>query len=300
MESQVHLAYNFNPVGTIDPGENRLPSIPFEGGVRTSLIRSTLDVRIANKMKTILLLLIVTIVPQEPALAPGIAKWEEAIGKLEQRNQTEVAVDGGVVYYGSSSIRRWDTVSEDMAPWPAIQRGYGGAKLPDILHYAPRVIGPHLGKSNCRRSKAIVLFVANDISGKKTDASPEEAADRFSKLLSWIRQQDATIPVFWIEVTPSNSRWKVWPKIEEATKRIRETIDSDANAHLISTAGAFLGLDGRPRRELFVKDQLHLSVDGYKQWAVLIKAQLHSKLGASKPQSVAPDASKKQKLDSNP
>lgn len=239
-------------------------------------------------MKTILLLLILVIAPQEPTLDPGIAKWEEAISKLEQRNQTEDAVVDGLVYYGSSSIRRWETVSEDMAPWPAIERGYGGAKLPDIIHYAPRVIGPHLGKSNPKRCQAIVLFVGNDISGKETDASPEEAANRFSKLLHWIRQQDATIPVFWIEVTPTNKRWDVWPRIEEATKLIGKIIDSDANAHLISTAGAFLGLDGRPRPELFVKDQLHLSVDGYKQWAVLIKSQLHAQLGATKPQAVSP------------
>jgi hypothetical protein len=243
-------------------------------------------------MKTIFLLIIVSLVLQEPTLDPGIAKWEKAIGDLEQLNQTEDVVDDGIVYYGSSSIRRWNTVAEDMAPWPAIQRGYGGAKLPDIIHYARRVIGPHVGKANPKRCKAIVLFVGNDIAGKETDASPEEAANRFSKLLHWIRQQDATIPVFWIEVTPTNSRWKVWSKIEGATKLISKIIDSDDNAHLISTAGAFLGLDGRPRPELFVKDQLHLSVDGYKQWAVLIKAQLHSKLGAAPPNIVSPGESK--------
>lgn len=234
-------------------------------------------------MKTVLFLLALALVPQESMLDPGIAKWENAIKKLEQRNQTDAAVDRGIVYYGSSSIRRWENVPSDMAPWPAINRGYGGAKLPDIIHYAPRVIGPHLGQSNPKRCRAIVLFVGNDISGKETDVSPEEVASRFCRLLNWIRQQDATVPVFWIEVTPTNSRWDVWPAIESATKRISKLIECDANAHLIATAGAFLGQDGRPRSELFVKDELHLNEDGYKQWAILIKAQLHSKLGAIEP-----------------
>jgi hypothetical protein len=243
-------------------------------------------------MKTILLFLIFAAFPQEPALDPEIAKWEPSIAKLEQLDQTEQAFNDGIVYYGSSSIRLWDTISRDMAPWPAVKRGYGGAKLPDIIHFAPRILCPHLGNSNPNRCRAIVLFVANDISGKETDASPEEVAKRFSKLLGWIRKQDATVPVFWIEVTPSNSRWKVWPAIEDATERIRKIVDGDGNAHLIFTAGAVLGLDGKPRQELFVDDQLHLNPEGYRQWAILIKAQLHAKLGAAKSQSVAPETTR--------
>lgn len=221
-------------------------------------------------------------------LPPEIAKWETSIARLEQRNATEVPAGDRILFYGSSSIRLWGTIHEDMAPWPAIQRGYGGARLPDIIHYAPRVIGPHLGPDNPKRCRALVVFVANDITGRGADGTAQDVADRFTRLHSWIRSQDATVPVFWIEVTPSQSRWKVWPQIEEATKRIAQVIDADANTHLISTAGAFLGVDGRPRPELFRTDQLHLTADGYKQWAILIKAQLHAKLGATDPLVLEP------------
>lgn len=222
-------------------------------------------------------------VAQDSELDPGIAKWEKDIVKLEEGNLSEPKVADAILYCGSSSIRRWATVATDMAPWPAISRGYGGAKLPDVIHYAPRIVGPHLGENNPNRCRAIVFFVGNDISGKKdTDATPEEVADRFSRLHSWVRQQDPTMPLFWIEVTPTQKRWAHWPKIADATKRIGQIIDTDDNAHLIATAGAYLGLDGRPRSELFVKDQLHLSEAGYQQWAALIKTQLHLKLGAVK------------------
>ena len=56
-----------------------------------------------------------------------------------------------------------------MAPYPVIQRGYGGARLSDFAVYADRIISPH----PCR---AIVLFVANDITGSKSDKSPREVA----------------------------------------------------------------------------------------------------------------------------
>ncbi len=240
-------------------------------------------------MKTLVLLLAVLVCQQESqqSLDPAIAKWEDAIVKLQQQQESET-VENGIVYYGSSSIRRWNSLADDMAPWPAIQRGYGGAKLPDISHYAPRILGPHLGQQNSRRCRAIVLFVGNDISGnKEADASPEEVGARFSRLHRWIRQQDPTLPVFWIEVTPTNRRWAVWPEIQAATQQVRSVLDRDPYAYFIPTAGAYLGRDGKPRAELFVEDQLHLNEAGYQLWSALIKTQLFLRLGDAVPQTAA-------------
>jgi len=241
-------------------------------------------------MKSLLPLVVLVLVlsnswvaAQETELDPEIAKWEKDIAKLEELNLAQPKVADAILYCGSSSIRRWATIATDMAPWPAISRGFGGAKLPDLIHYAPRIVGPHLGEKNPNRCRAVVVFVANDITDKDTETTPEEVAKRFSRLHQWIRLQDLTIPVFWIEVTPTEERWEQWPAIAEATRRIGKVIDADPNTHLIATAGAYLGLDGRPRPELFVKDRLHLSQAGYQQWAALLKTQLHLKLGAAKP-----------------
>jgi hypothetical protein len=239
-------------------------------------------------MCVFILLLAVAIAPQSTD-DQDIIKWEDEIANLEKADQTDPHVENAILYCGSSSIRLWNTIEEDMAPWPAIQRGYGGAKLPDVIHYAPRLIGPRLGIDNPKRCKAIVLFVANDISGnKENDASPTEVGLRFARLHRWIRQQDRTISVFWIEVTPTNKRWEVWPEIQAATQQIRNVLDPDPYGYFIPTAGAYLGNDGRPRAELFVDDQLHLNKDGYKLWASLIKTHLHQKLGAVVPQIVEP------------
>ena len=150
------------------------------------------------------------LLPQEAEVDQQILKWEQDVSQLEAKDQTESAIENGILFYGSSSIRLWETIATDMKPWAAIQRGYGGAKLPDIIYSRARLLGPHLGNSNPRRCKAIVLFVANDISGKaEEDATPVEVAGRFLKLKDWIREKDETLPVFWIEVTPTPKRWQV-------------------------------------------------------------------------------------------
>ena len=222
-----------------------------------------------------------------PDVPAEIARWEPDVAALEERDRTEATGTAAILFCGSSSIRRWDTIHEDMAPWPVIQRGYGGARLSDLGHYADRVIGPRLGPDNPRRPRAIVLFLANDIAGnEELDVSPEEVLIRFRKLHDYIRAADATLPIFWIEVTANSSRVAVWPQVQEATRLIRQRLAVDPNAHFIATAGVFLGPDG-PRDGWFVEDRLHLNADGYKVWAALIAARLHEVLGPAIPPDVA-------------
>ena len=211
----------------------------------------------------------------------AIAKWEPDIKKLEKLDRGQQEVRDAVVFVGSSSIRLWKTIESDMKPWSVLKRGYGGAKLSDLNHYAMRLVGPHLGSGNPRRARAVVIFVANDISGKKGQRDPDsnEVGRRFQRLHKQIRQRDRTMPVFWVEVTPTESRWHVWAEIKRATSQIRQVLDRDPYAYFIPTAGAFFGADNRPDSTLFVKDRLHLNQQGYELWAKLIKTQLNLRLG---------------------
>lgn len=223
------------------------------------------------------LLSLVTGVTQQESDSTS-ARWETEVAALEKLQATE-PIRNGIVFYGSSSIRLWNSIADDMAPWPVIKRGFGGAKLPDAIYYADRLLGPHLGADNPNRCKAVAIFVANDISGfSEDDVSAKVVGERFARLLAWIRKQDANIPVFWIEVTPTESRWKVWSKIQAATQAVLIEIDKDPNTWFIPTSGAFLGPDQRPLSNLFKADQLHLNQSGYQIWSALIKSQLNFRL----------------------
>ncbi|MBK7132751.1 MAG: hypothetical protein IPH69_08005 [Bacteroidales bacterium] len=198
---------------------------------------------------------------------PSVLAWEKDIQKFEELDKSETYSPEAVLFAGSSSIRLWSTLPTDMAPYPVIQRGFGGSRLSDVAVYAERIFEPH-------PCKAIVLFIANDIAGTDLDKSPEEVAKLFKSVLKTIRKSHPETPVFWIEVTPCSSRWKVWPEIQKATTLIREICVNQKNTYSIRTDFAFLNSEGKPKDELFIKDLLHLNPDGYAVWTDIIKKEL--------------------------
>lgn len=194
-------------------------------------------------------------------------RWEAEIQKLEKLDKAEADPDDAVLFIGSSSIRRWTTISEDMKPWPAIRRGYGGARFSDLAVFIDRLVNPH-------QFDALVIFVGNDISGSKEDKEPEEVLELYKYIVSRVRIEHADQPIFCIGVTPTSSRWDVWPKVEKMNGLIREYSEGDKSLYFIDTAASYLGKDGKPKDELFVKDLLHLNAEGYKVWAEIIKTSL--------------------------
>ena len=198
---------------------------------------------------------------------PEVIAWENDIKKFEQLDKTEAYPAESVIFAGSSSIRLWSTLAEDMAPYPVIQRGYGGAKLSDFAVYSGRIFDPH-------EFRAAVIFIANDITGSDQDKSPEEVLTLYKSLIKTIRKKHEDVPVFWIAITPSSSRWKAWPQIQKANNLIKEYSENNTNLYFITTDFAFIGNDGKPKNELFRDDLLHLNDKGYDVWQEIVKKEL--------------------------
>lgn len=221
--------------------------------------------------RTFLLLFIISSFACSPLIIyrnlPEVQAWETEIHKFEELDKNETYPDNSVLFTGSSSILRWESLSEEMAPYPVIQRGYGGAKLSDFAVYAERIIYPH-------NSSAIVIFIANDIAGSPTDKEPQEVLKLFRYVVKTIRKKFPETPVFWISITPTQSRWEVWPEIREANYLIRNYCEKTRDLYFIDTENFFLNKDAAPRNELFVADMLHLNAEGYGVWTKIIKNEL--------------------------
>ncbi|MFH1119706.1 MAG: GDSL-type esterase/lipase family protein [Bacteroidota bacterium] len=200
---------------------------------------------------------------------PEVLKWETEIAGLVK---LPVSTDPNTILFtGSSSIRLWNTIEEDMLPYKAVARGYGGAKLNDYVYYCSGITGP-------QSFGAAVVFIANDITGDSTDKSPEAVLHLMKQTVRLIRKSHPGVPVFWIEITPTPSRWKSWDKISAANNLIMEYSKKRRHLFFISTSDRFLGADGKPLPELFQPDMLHLNEAGYRIWADCIRQELDAEV----------------------
>lgn len=193
--------------------------------------------------------------------------WEKDIQQLEKKDQIEKYSSEAILCLGSSSFRLWGNIKEDMAPYEMINRGYGGAKFTDLLFYTERLVAKH-------DAKAVLIFVANDITGTPDDRTPKEVLQLFKAVEKKIRQKHKNKPIVFIEITPTESRWKVWSQIKEVNTLIRTYCESKSNLHFIQTSPAFLNEEGEPKAELFIQDKLHLNAMGYHVWAEELKKGL--------------------------
>ncbi len=203
--------------------------------------------------------------------AASLKRWDAEITRMEMLNKTEEHPASSILFIGSSSIRRWNTIAEDISPYHPIQRGFGGSQWSDVAVFAERLIEPH-------QFRAAAFFVGNDVSGRENDKTPEEVAGLFTYVLGKVRQHNSQAPVFYISVTPTPSRFAVWPEIKAANSAARAVCSSAPNTYFIGTESVFLDGNGKPRSEFFVEDQLHLNQDGYQRWAAIIKSHLDTVL----------------------
>lgn len=201
-------------------------------------------------------------------------KWEDDIQRFQRLNQEEVRPDDSILFVGSSSFRLWETMAHDLAPYPVIRRGFGGAKISDVLVHLPRIIGNV-------KFRAIVFFVGgNDVWGNDDDKTPAEILACTEKLIADVREQHPSKPIFFIEITPSPRRVDLDAKELLLNKSLRDACLAADDVHFIETRTAFLE-NGQRTETWFADDQLHLNRKGYELWAKLIKKRLADVLASS-------------------
>lgn len=222
------------------------------------------------RLSTILLvslLLISSLNAQNKAQKPNGNKYDKEISALEQLDRIEKYDHSSILFVGSSSIRLWSTIKEDIAPYPFILRGFGGSRTPDVVYYLDKYVYPKF-------FRAAVFFVGNDITGSPDDLTPKETLHNFREIARLIRETYASEPIFIIEITPTSSRWKYWPQIQKTNALLKKFCKKSKNLYFIETARNFLNEKGEPRDELFLEDHLHLNREGYRIWGRLVKSKL--------------------------
>ena len=175
---------------------------------------------------------------------------------------------GGAVLVGSSSIRLWHTAEKDLAPLPVVRRGFGGARIDDVLHYMDRIVLPY-------QPSMIVFFAGtNDLAGNADDYSPETIRNRYQ---DFVRRTHAALPdtdIYFISITPSKARRAQLANVRATNDLIEAYTATDPKLHFFDLEDEFLNADGSVKTELFATDGLHLNSDGYAVWTNTMKTPL--------------------------
>ena len=202
--------------------------------------------------------------------------WEADIASFEQDDSTDPPADDAVLFVGSSSIRLWHTLAEDMAPLVTIRRGFGGARMHDVVHYSDRLI------THYAPAKVVIFVGSNDIN---VSDEPMRAVpiirDGLQVLIERILGQRADTDIFYIAITPTPYAWEKRDAVHAANAAAAAVCARHHRCNYIATADLFLDEQGQPRKRLYQFDGLHLSADGYQLWTQRIKPLLQAGAGPS-------------------
>jgi lysophospholipase L1-like esterase len=193
--------------------------------------------------------------------------YENEVQRLE-KERTELTYDPALLFYGSSSIRLWETLNDDFAEYKPVNLGFGGSTLAACDWFFDRLVAPF------HPSSIIVYAGDNDLGDGR---HPEEVFIFFQQLVSRIRRQFGSIPLAYISVKPSISRWNIVDSIRYTNKIIEEEILKQGdNLHFVNVYTRMTDNSGYPKREFLDPDGLHINEKGYALWKGIIRQYLSS------------------------
>jgi lysophospholipase L1-like esterase len=191
--------------------------------------------------------------------------YENEVQRLELE-QGSLDYDPEMIFYGSSSIRLWETMHEDFAAYRPVNLGFGGSTLAACDWFFERLMKPW------HPTSMIVYAGDNDLGDGR---HPEEVLIFFRQLAVSVRQRFGDIPLAFISIKPSITRWNIVDSIRYTNKLIEEEIQRQgSNLHFINVYNRMTDNSGYPKKEFLEPDGLHINTKGYALWKEIILQKL--------------------------
>ena len=198
----------------------------------------------------------------------GVTRFKKEINSFDSLNLAERYSSDAIMFLGSSYIRLWKNIREDLQYKQIIHRGFGGCNLREVAYYVKRIVYPH-------QPKALFIYVGNDIVAGDKDKAPDQVLELYKYVVQVLREKYPTLPITWLAISPSEKRWAAWDKVTEANELIKAYCASDPNLHYLDAGKEFLGADGKPLTKYYLKDHLHYNEQGYKVWGAAITQEVN-------------------------
>ncbi|RRB00919.1 SGNH/GDSL hydrolase family protein [Larkinella rosea] len=187
--------------------------------------------------------------------------YEDEVHQLEKKAQSIAGVTNRTVFYGSSSIRMWNTLDHDFAGKPVLNFGFGGSTLAACGWFFERLVVP-------LQPRSIVFYAGDNDLGDGRHA--EEVYLFFCALIAKMQGLLPDVPFSFVAIKPSPARWHIINNIRFANHLIRQKIEKLPGYQYVDIYTPMLDAGGHPRWELFESDGLHLSRKGYALWQQIL------------------------------
>ncbi|NCT94669.1 MAG: G-D-S-L family lipolytic protein [Chitinophagaceae bacterium] len=198
------------------------------------------------------------------AMLVAAQPFRKEIDAFKKQDSLQMPATRAILFVGSSSFTKWTDVQDYFPGYPIINRGFGGSSLPDLIRYANEIIIPY-------QPKQIIIYCGeNDMADAWGKVTPDSVLARFQTLMSIIRKQFRKVPVVFISIKPSPSRWKMEADFVRANELVKAYLRKQRKTRFLDVHNAMLLPDGSVNPELFIKDNLHMNAQGYAIWQKII------------------------------
>ena len=194
------------------------------------------------------------------AAAPPETKFSPEIAHFAELDAATPPKPCGFLFTGSSSVRFWKTLDQDMAPYPVINRGFGGSQIADVTLYFDQVVTPY-------HPRAIFFYAGdNDINAGRT---PAQVVSDFKTFLDLKDKRLGKTKVYFIALKPSKLRWDQFASQGQANAGVKALADKCGDLDYVDVVPAMLE-NGAPK-DIFVGDGLHMTPAGYVLWTQVVR-----------------------------
>ncbi|MHA6247491.1 GDSL-type esterase/lipase family protein [Pontibacter sp. CAU 1760] len=205
------------------------------------------------------------VLPKAQAQDNKPAFWDE-IQSYKQQDRQQMPPSNAVLFVGSSSLRMWQDMQEMLPAYTVINRGFGGSNLLDLKRYLPDIVYPY-------QPKQVVIYSGENDIADGTVQAPEVLA-RFKVVFESIREEMPQVPVVFISIKPSPSRWHFAPIMEESNRLIRDYLKAQPKTKYVDVYHKMLNKQGKPMQDIFLEDNLHMNNKGYQIWTKALTPHL--------------------------
>ena len=189
------------------------------------------------------------------------------VKQYQRQDSLSFPKPGGVLFIGSSSIRRWTDMERRFPGVPIINRGLGGTEIWQwVSYYVPYVVTPY------KPGKIFIYVGDNDLAKGK---SAQYVADQFSSLWQMIREKLPDAEIYYMGIKKSPARVQAYDNVVIANQLVKAFIATKSKTFYVDSFTPILKAGtALPDSALFVQDMVHFNSKGYDKWEAVLKPYL--------------------------